>query len=85
MYGVHLCIHPSGKPTKRVTIHQQNCSSYKSMSKKGKSKGMYSFNKNAKTLREAIEIASKFCCEWNAPITICKKCFPPHQQISCQF
>ena len=84
MFGVHLCIHPS-VTGKRVVIHQGTCSKYKLMSKKGHSKGMYTFNKNTRNLREAIDRASMVALEWHAPIQFCKTCFKPGRNINCSF
>lgn len=81
MYGIYLNIHPSVN-YKYVMIHQRNCSSYK---QHGGGKQIYSFNKNAKTLREAIETASEYSLEWHAPISLCKKCFRQKTTIECSF
>jgi hypothetical protein len=82
MYGIYLSIHPSVK-NKYVMIHQKSCPSFKQH--KGTSKNIYTFNKKAKTLREAVETASEYSLEWHAPIYICSKCFPPKIKVECIF
>lgn len=81
MYGVHLSIHPSGK-NKYVMIHQESCKSFKQHKNR---RNIYTFNKNAKTLRKAIEMASEYSLEWHAPIYICSKCFPLKSKMECIF
>jgi len=81
MYGIYLNIHPSVN-NKYVMIHQKDCSAYK---QHGGGKQIYSFNKNAKTLREAIETASEYSLEWHAPIYICQKCFLKKSKVECLF
>lgn len=81
MYGIYLNIHPSVN-NKYIMIHQRNCPHYK-QHKGGKQ--IYSFNKNAKTLREAIEMGSEYSLEWHAPMFLCKKCFPKKSRIDCSF
>lgn len=72
-YGVYLNIHPS-ETNKGVTLHRLPCGHYKQHARHGKSKGMYTFNKNCKTFIEAIERATSISLEWHAPIKICKVC-----------
>ncbi|MEW6556902.1 MAG: hypothetical protein AB1349_06050 [Elusimicrobiota bacterium] len=85
MYGIYLCISPAGGKHKRVVIHKRSCNFYKCMAKKGKSKGLYSFNKYEKTLRDALNFASYCSLEWHAPIVFCKKCFKIGSSIECVF
>jgi hypothetical protein len=81
MYGIYLNIHPSPK-SKYVMIHKATCATYKQF---GGGQQIYSFNKNAKSLREAIETASEYSLEWHAPMRICKICFKRGSKSECIF
>ena len=82
MYGIYLSIHPAEK---YVMIHQKLCPSFKQNEKVKHVKHIFTFNKKAKTLREAIETASEYSLEWHAPISFCLKCFPSKNKIECTF
>jgi hypothetical protein len=84
MYGIHINMHPSVK-IKRVVIHRLSCPSYKQNTKKGHAQSEYAFSKNAKNMRDAIEKASKYSLEWQAPIYVCKKCFTAKRKFECSF
>lgn len=84
MYGIHLNITPA-VTGKRVVIHQRNCNFYKMMERRGRSRSAYSFNKNSRTMHDAMDRASEWSLEWHAPIKFCEKCFPIGQRIICSF
>lgn len=80
LYGVTLNIHPAGPPTKRIVIHRFNCSDYQK-AKQGPSPGIYTFHKDAMTLRKALKWAVTQSLEWHAEIFLCKHCIRKGQQI----
>ena len=70
-YGVHLNIHPSILQ-KYVMLHALPCGHFRQHGPKRK--GIYTFNKNCRTFREAVERMSRWAIEWHAPIKVCSTC-----------
>lgn len=72
-YGAHLNIHPSLNH-KRVMLHRLPCAHYKSGTRAGLKKTLYSFNRNSPTFEDLMAYASRAALEWHAPVKICKAC-----------
>ncbi len=78
-FGVHLNIAPA-RTDKGVTIHLATCRFHKPAG--ATASGKYTFNKNCRSLKDAVNKTSDWALEWHAPIKFCSYCLRDPQLVS---